>query len=232
MRLFSPDGAPDAYYAGFGLEPARAFAPPSPTRSGRASGTRLTPTTPVTLSWNNGQGQIFQIVLTVDANYLFTAEQRLLNRGGTPIAARAYGLIKRVGESHDPSTWANHIGPVGVFNGNADYGYNFSNVAEAGTVGFSSHGGWLGFTDKYWLAAVVPDQNSDVQASFRFDRPTNAYQADFWTPPGDRRARPRSGQPVARLRRRARRSTCSKIIRRRSAPRSSARSIGAGSAGS
>jgi YidC/Oxa1 family membrane protein insertase len=182
VRLFSPEGAPDAYYAGFGWTGQGLRAPEADT-IWQASGTRLTPTTPVTLSWNNGQGQIFQIVLAVDANYLFTVEQRLLNRGGAPVAARAYGLIKRVGETHDPTGWTNHLGPVGVFNGVANYQYYFQTVAEAGTVGFSSHGGWLGFTDKYWLAAVVPDQNSDVQASFRYDRPANAYQADFWTPP-------------------------------------------------
>jgi YidC/Oxa1 family membrane protein insertase len=137
----------------------------------------------VTLSWNNGHGQIFEIVLSVDDGYLFTAEQRLINRAAAPVAARAFALVSRVGVSRDPTSWTVHVGPVGVFNGIADYDNDFSTVAEAGTHAVASRGGWLGFTDKYWLAAVIPDQSTNVDASFRYNRPTDAYQADFSTPP-------------------------------------------------
>jgi YidC/Oxa1 family membrane protein insertase len=180
VRLFSPVGAEHAYFGGFGWT-GQNLAAPGPDTVWTASGTRLTPSTPVTLSWDNGRGQIFQILLSVDDGYLFTAEQRLINRGTAPVAARAFALVSRIGVSRDPDPWTSHVGPVGVFNGEADYDNDFSVVAEAGTRPFSSRGGWLGFTDQYWLAAVIPDQNTSVDSSFRYNRPTDAYQADFST---------------------------------------------------
>jgi len=191
VRLFSPSGTPEAYFAGFGWT-GSGFVAPGPDTVWQANGTRLTPGTPVTLSWNNGHGQLFQILLSVDADYLFTIEQRVTNGGTGPIAAQPFGLVNRVGESHDASSWTNHLGPVGVFNGAANYENNFKDVREAGSRAYQSHGGWIGFTDKYWLAALVPDQAANVTASFRHNAGSDAFQADLapaqtMVPPGQGR---------------------------------------------
>ncbi len=178
IRLFSPAGAPDAYYGEFGWL-GEGVALPGRDTIWQPSGARLTPATPVTLSWNNGQGQIFQIVLSVDQAYLFTAEQRVINRGAGGIVVRPYALVSRVGPSRDPDLWTAHVGPMGVFSGAADYDNDYDDVAEAGQRQYSSRGGWLGFTDTYWLAAVIPDQSSNVEAAFRLFRQSNAYQADY-----------------------------------------------------
>ncbi|HYI64231.1 MAG TPA: membrane protein insertase YidC [Allosphingosinicella sp.] len=182
IRLFSPAGAPGAYYGEFGWL-GQGVAAPGPDTIWQASGPALTPSTPVTLSWNNGRGQIFQIVLSVDQAYLFTAEQRLINRGAGAVAARPFALVSRVGPSRDPDSWTVHVGPMGVFNGAADYGNDYSSVAEAGQVPFNTRGGWLGFTDQYWLAAVIPGQSGNVDAALRYMRPTNSYQADYLAAP-------------------------------------------------
>ena len=87
--------------------PARAASVPGAGHrlAGRAA-TRLTPATPVTLSWNNGQGQTFQIRLSID--------DELSDRGpadASPIAAqgavavRPYAFVSRIGPSRDPDTW-------------------------------------------------------------------------------------------------------------------------------
>jgi YidC/Oxa1 family membrane protein insertase len=177
VRLFSPSDTADAYFAGFGWS-GQGLAAPGPDTVWRASGTRLTPTTPVTLSWDNGQGQLFQILLSVDDDYLFTVEQRITNRGAGPVAARPFGLVNRIGPSHDPTAWTNHVGPVGVFNGAANYENDFKDVSEAGSRAYQSQGGWIGFGDKYWLAALVPDQAAQVTATFRHNAASNAFQAD------------------------------------------------------
>jgi YidC/Oxa1 family membrane protein insertase len=178
VRLFSPAGAPGAYFGGFGWTGQGLNAPNSDT-VWQASGTRLTPTTPVTLSWDNGRGQVFQIRLSVDDGYMFTAEQRLLNRGTAPVAAQPFALVSRVGPSVDPDSWTVHVGPVGEFNGAAHYSSNWSDVTEAGTQRFDSRGGWIGFTDKYWLAAIVPAQGQQIEAAFRHNSQTNSFQADY-----------------------------------------------------
>ncbi|MEA3031769.1 MAG: YidC/Oxa1 family rane protein insertase [Sphingomonadales bacterium] len=182
VRLFSPAGAPGAYFAGFGWT-GTGVAAPGPDTIWQASGTQLTPATPVTLSWNNGQGQIFEILLAVDDAYLFTVEQRMINHGAGAVAVRPFSLVSRVGASHDVDSWTAHVGPMGVFNEAANYGNNYSDIATDGQRRFDSRGGWLGFTDKYWLAAVIPDQASNVEAAFRHSAPTDAFQADFSAPP-------------------------------------------------
>ncbi len=181
IRLFSPAGAQGAYFSGFGWT-GQGVAVPGPTTVWTASGNMLTPATPVTLSWNNNQGQVFQIIFSVDADYLFTVEQRVLNQGAGAVGVRPFSLVSRVGVSPDPDSWTAQVGPIGVFNGNADYNNNWSDIATDGQRAFASQGGWLGFTDKYWLAAIVPDQGSNVAAAFRHNGQTDAYQADYAAP--------------------------------------------------
>jgi YidC/Oxa1 family membrane protein insertase len=181
VRLFAPAGAGGAYFSGFGWT-GQGTAFPGPATVWTASGVALTPATPVTLSWNNNQGQIFEIQFSVDADYLFTVEQRVVNRGGGAVGVRPFSFVSRIGPSPDPSTWTAHVGPVGVFNGNADYSNKWEGIATDGRRNFTSEGGWLGFTDKYWLAALVPDQGSAIAASFSHNAQTDAYQADYAAP--------------------------------------------------
>jgi YidC/Oxa1 family membrane protein insertase len=181
VRLFSPSGAAGAYFAGFGWTGQNVAVPGSDT-VWQASGPVLSPASPVTLSWNNGQGQVFQIQLSVDDGYLFTVEQRVVNRGAGAVGVQPFSLVSRTGASHDPDSWTAHVGPMGVFNGAADYGNNYADIAADGQRGFDSRGGWLGFTDKYWLAAMIPDQSSQVRGTFRHSAPGDVFQADFSTP--------------------------------------------------
>jgi YidC/Oxa1 family membrane protein insertase len=180
VRLLSPAGAPDAYFAGYGWT-GEGVKLPGPDTVWTASGNRLTPTTPVTLSWDNGAGQTFQIQLSVDDGYLFRVNQRVANRSGGAVAVRPYSFVSRASASKDPSSWTMHVGPVGVFNGAANYSWNYDKIAKEGDQHFSSSGGWIGFTDKYWLAALVPDQSSQVETAFRKGQ-SGSFQAEF-TPP-------------------------------------------------
>ena len=181
VRLLAPEGAAQAYFGSFGWT-GEGLAVPGPDTVWRASGERLSPGRPVILTWDNGAGQLFEIQLSVDDGYMFAVEQRVTNRGAGPVAARPFALINRIGPSPDPDSWTMHVGPVGVFNGGADYGNDWDVVREA-TRSFSTRGGWLGFTDKYWLAAIVPDQARSVEAAFRHNAATNSFQADFQAPP-------------------------------------------------
>ncbi len=137
----------------------------------------LKPGQPVTLQAANARGQRFQIKLSVDDGYMFTITQTVLNAGSGPVPVAPYGYVSRVGVSKDPGTWQIHTGPMSVHNGGADYGVNFKDVDKAATR-FTSTGGWLGFTDKYWLTALVPDQASQFDGQFRAGS-GQLYQADY-----------------------------------------------------
>ena len=181
IRLLSPSGTPQAYFASFGWT-GEGMALPGPDTVWTASGTRLAPGNPVTLSWDNGQGQRFDIRLSVDDGYMFTADQRVSNNGTGAVAARPYALISRAEESEDPDSWTMHVGPIGVFNDAANYDWSYEDIAEEGDQRFSSTGGWLGFSDKYWLTALVPPQPADISAAFR--RGANGgFQANYTVEP-------------------------------------------------
>ncbi len=177
IRLLSPAGAPDAYFASFGWR-AQGLTPPAADAVWTSSGaTTLTPTTPVTLDATNATGQRFRIQIAVDQDYMFTVRQTVLNAGTAPVPVATYGLVNRVGISKDPSSMTIHVGPMSVDNGGAHYRPNYKDIDEAAQK-FTTTGGWLGFTDKYWLTAIIPDQGQTFDGQFRAGA-NKAYQADY-----------------------------------------------------
>jgi len=180
VRLLSPAGAPNSYFANFGWT-GQGVDVPGPDTQWTASAPVLQPGKPVTLSWTNATGQTFQLVVGVDENYLFSIRQRVANNGAAPAALRPFGLISRAGQSADHSSWTMHVGPIGFLDGAAEYGIDWKDLDGAQVKQFSSDGGWLGFTDKYWLTALAPTANQPVSASFR-GTPSGGYQADYADP--------------------------------------------------
>src|SRR3546814_12921155 len=90
---------------------------PGPATVWTPSGSKLTPTTPVTLNWSNGSGQTFRIEYSIDSKYLITAKQTIANSAGTPVSASSFALIDRHGKPTDPheqSSWTNQIGRAHV----------------------------------------------------------------------------------------------------------------------
>lgn len=180
VRLLSPAGSADAYFAGYGWS-SQGLSLPGPDTIWTADGQKLTPGSPVTLRWDNGQGQLFELRFAVDENYMFSVDQRVSNRGAGAIAVQPYALVSRVGISKDPDTWTMHTGPTGALGGSAHF-INFKDIDTDGPQQFNTTGGWLGFGDHYWLTALVPDQTRVAAASFR-GGPGNSYQADFQAQP-------------------------------------------------
>ena len=186
VRLFSPSGTQDAYFSRVGWA-GDGVAVPDDNTIWSADRSKLTPETPVTLTWSNETGQTYAIKLSIDDDYLITSEQNVINRSETPIALRPYGLINRKRDLEnippsEASTWTIHSGPVGVYEGAANYDVDYKNLAGeepgffaslfgtsavAGTNSYNKDVSWLGFTGKYWLSALIPDNISDVDAKFR-----------------------------------------------------------------
>jgi YidC/Oxa1 family membrane protein insertase len=179
VRLLSPAGAPGGYFASFGWT-GDGIEAPGPDTVWTPSAPAVRPGQPVMLSWTSPSGQRFEQTIAVDNNYLFTVRQRVANAGTNTVAVRPYGLLSRANKSPDPDGWTMHVGPIAFLNGAADYGIDWKTLDQAGANGehFNSRGGWLGFTDKYWLTALAPAQDASIAASFR-KAPNGAYQADY-----------------------------------------------------
>ncbi len=178
VRLLSPAGTQAAYFANFGWV-GQGVATPDANSVWTANAPTLTPGEPVTLSWANPTGQRFELIVAVDEGYLFTVKQRVANLGAAPVAITPYGLASRAEQSADASSWTTHIGPMSFLGAKADYDVDWETLDEdkAG-VTRDSRGGWLGFTDKYWLTALVPPDGAQVTASFK-KTASGAYQADY-----------------------------------------------------
>lgn len=181
VRLFAPGGTPAAYFASIGWA-AQGIAVPGANTVWTATGAKLTPTTPVALSWANTTGQTFRIEYSIDANYLITAKQTIANTGPAPVSASSFALIDRLGKPTDPheqDSWTIHIGPTGYLDGKSVFDTDYDDVEEAPnrTVRYNS-AGWLGFTDKYWLAAIVPAKGERVTAAISSPAANN-YQTLF-----------------------------------------------------
>jgi YidC/Oxa1 family membrane protein insertase len=181
VRLFAPGGTPAAYFASIGWA-AQGIAVPGANTVWTATGAKLTPTNPVALSWANTTGQTFRIEYSIDANYLITAKQTIANTGTAPVSASSFALIDRLGKPTDPheqDSWTIHIGPTGYLDGKSVFDTDYDDVEEAPnrTVRYNS-AGWLGFTDKYWLAAIVPAKGERVTAAISSPAANN-YQTLF-----------------------------------------------------
>ena len=174
VRLLSPLGAPGAYIAEVGWTADGVQAPTLDT-IWTADKPQLVPGQPVTLSTQMPDGTRYQIRIAVDAGYLFTIQQSVLNASSKAVTVRPLGLVSRAGQSADRSMWTNHVGPIGVFDGKADYSVDWKDLDQGKPENFDSTG-WLGFTDKYWLTALVP--SSATGSEFR-KSPAGAYQADY-----------------------------------------------------
>jgi YidC/Oxa1 family membrane protein insertase len=175
VRLLSPLGAPGAYIAEFGWAAQGGQAPTLDTLWTTDS-QQLTPGQPVTLTTQSPDGMRYQIKIAVDDGYLFTVAQSVTNASGAALNIRPIGLVSRASKSADGSTWQNHVGPIGVFDGKANYDVNWKDLDQGKSEGFDNVTGWLGFTDKYWLTALVPQ--GAMNGEFRRS-PSGGYQADY-----------------------------------------------------
>ncbi|MCH8035604.1 MAG: membrane protein insertase YidC [Proteobacteria bacterium] len=179
--LLSPPGTTNPYFAGFGWTagPGDVDLPGADT-IWRANGEILTPDRPLTLTWDNGRGLRFEQVYEVDENYMFTVTQRVANMSERTVDLRPYGFISRTGTPDILGFYILHEGPLGVFDGTLEE-IDYSDLQDDGPVQKKNTVGWLGITDKYWLVALVPDQDKPVDTRFVHSASggDDKYQADY-----------------------------------------------------
>ena len=193
--LLWPTGTKDPYFAEFGwVAGTPGIKVPGSDTRWTASDGKLTSKTPLTLTWDNGAGLVFTRTISVDDNYMFTVRDAVRNAGSTPVSLLPYALVSRTGAPDGSAYYISHEGLAGyldghVFGGGTGFlwlGDNdtYANLALDKPRDYSSTGGWLGFTDKYWLTALVPPQDQAIKARFIHvvERGVDRYQADYLGP--------------------------------------------------
>ena len=185
VRLLEPRVDPQPYYVQFGWT-GDGVALPGPETLWTATGGDLAPGKPVTLSWDNGAGQVFQLVVSVDDNYMFGIDQKVQNNGNAAVQVYPWSRIRRDYKPVTAGYYILHEGLLGVLGGTLqeqtyDKAKSESEKTKGASLKMETTGGWAGITDKYWLTALIPDQSMPVTSSFRHvtENGADRYQVDF-----------------------------------------------------
>jgi YidC/Oxa1 family membrane protein insertase len=193
INLLSPSGSPDPFYAEFGWVSgtdgaAKPLALPTPETVWTQDGSgALTPQHPVVLTYDNGQGLKFRRTISVDDKYLFQIKDEVVNSGAQPVTLYPYALVSRHGTPPAAGTFGVHEGGIGVLGDHGLQEITYKKMAEEKKQSFSNvTNAWLGITDKYWAAVLIPQAgvtlpSAGFSAGTDAGRPT--YQADFVKPP-------------------------------------------------
>jgi len=182
--LLSPSGTADPFYAEFGWAGSansNVKLPTAETVWKQTGSGALSVGHPVTLTYDNGEGLEFHRTIAVDDKYLFTIKDEVANKSAAPVSLYPYALISRHGTPQTAGYYILHEGLIGVLGDSGLQEYTYKNIAEKKTVNFDVTNGWLGITDKYWAAVLVPDTTARLKARFSTGTigtvPT--YQTDY-----------------------------------------------------
>ena len=186
--LFAPTEAPQAYFADYGWTAegaANVALPGRETLWTNQGGNTLTPATPVVLTWDNGAGLAFKRTIALDPDYMFKITDEVENKSAAALTLRPFGRIFRDGHPNDQANWILHEGLIGFIgeDGLKEYKYDEFAKKDLKREGVretfkDQQGGWLGVTDKYWAAALIPDQKAMFAATFSTDQKRTPTESD------------------------------------------------------
>ena len=179
INLFSPEETNNPYYIEFGWKKlsnnSSVFDLPTRDTQWSATASNLTPNSPVTLVWTNKQNVTFKIHFEIDDNYLFNVSQIIENNSSSNIEVFPYRLIKRINLPDTINFFILHEGLISLLNDELlekdydDLQDDCSTTTNEKKLfcDQKSKGGWLGFTDKYWMSALIPDPDETINANYR-----------------------------------------------------------------
>ena len=189
VELLRPEGAQNAWFAQFGWAGANPAGLPGPTTVWtEVSGGVLAPNAPVTLAYDNGQGLRFTRQISVDDTFMFTVVDKVANVGTQPVVLAAYASVQRQGLPAElGKNGVIHEGAVGALGEEKNPGryedrlLKYKAWKKDGGKSYVSDGGWLGITDKYWLAALIPDGKDRITGQYRINTVSGVdiYDATF-----------------------------------------------------
>ena len=182
ITLFSPAETKDGYFTELGYVGSDTTGTvPGPSTVWTApEGAKLTEKTPVTLTYTNDMGITFARTISVDEHYMFTVTDKIQNAGQAPVSLSSYGRVTRYNKPTTPSVYVLHEGFIGVIGDDGLIESKYTAVEKEAVTPPKSTGGWLGITDKYWAATIIPPQQAPYDARFsHFTDGQPRYQADY-----------------------------------------------------
>lgn len=189
IALLAPKAKNNAYFAelGYSADSSMGDMPNNKTEWTLVKGEVLTEKTPITLQYVNSKGVVFEREISVDASYLFTVTDRIVNKAGKEINFRSYGRIARADLTNigKDTTVVQNEGLMGVFEDNSLYEISYKKLRSAKPHSFESvAGGWLAVSDKYWATTLIPTNSISYKANISYINGGKPhYQADYISNP-------------------------------------------------
>ena len=182
--LLSPSGSPDPFYAEFGwtnAAGANVKVPAADTVWTQASSGALRIDHPVALTYDNGEGLEFRRTIAIDDKYLFTIKDEVANKSEKPVSLFPFALISRHGTPKTLGYYILHEGLIGKFGDEGSKEVTYKTIEDKKINTFNATNAWLGITDKYWAAVLLPKTDAHVIANFRADKlgTLETYQTDY-----------------------------------------------------
>ena len=177
IELLLPDETSNPYYIEFGWKEfnGNTIQVPDLNTKWKSNSSKLTPTNPVTLQWTNDSNITFLINFSIDENYMFSITQEVINNSSSNIEVYPYRLIKRINTPQTINFFILHEGLISLINDEL-LEKNYDDLEDDCTNALQvkdsycdnkSSGGWLGFTDKYWMSTLIPEPNEPININYR-----------------------------------------------------------------
>ena len=177
IDFLSPDGTANPYYIEFGWKALNNQSTQLPDLETiwEADSSNLTPGNSVRLSWTSSENNTFIMNFTVDENYMFSVKQEVINNSSSKLEIYPYRLIKRINTPKTINFFILHEGLISLVNDELlEKGYDdllddcsSSMPIKDSFCDAKAQGGWLGFTDKYWMSVLIPDPNEPINVNYR-----------------------------------------------------------------
>ena len=185
IKYFSPQDTNDSYYSQHGWS-ARSgtniTVPNSKTLWTQIGNNTLSPGNPIQLVWDNENGLIFNRHIEIDENYMITIIQSVKNNTSEYVELFPYGLVSRTGMPDVIGFFILHEGFIGYFGDEGLAEIDYDDVAESDNKRIQAAPttkGWVGITDKYWTATLIPIEGTHFQPEFKYIEKSDTYQANF-----------------------------------------------------
>ncbi len=188
INLFSPDGTEHPYFIEFEWilnNQVNKTELPNKDTQWQSSNNELTPNKPISLFWTNEDNITFTINFSIDENFMFNVIQEIDNQSNKPLNIYPRQTIKRIYKPKTKDFFISHEGLISNINDRLyekkyktlkkECDANNYKIIDGKKIplqelecNLSSNDAWLGFTDKYWMSALIPNNNKSVNTSFKF----------------------------------------------------------------
>ena len=190
IQLLLPDGTANPYYIETGWKELKNtnIDLPNLDTEWESDSLNLTPANPISLTWTNNQNVTFKVNYSIDDEYMFSITQEVINNSNENVEIFPYRLIKRINTPDTINFFILHEGLISLINDEL-LEKNYDDIAEDCTSSLQtkksfcdnkSQGGWLGFTDKYWMSALIPNPDQSINVNYRHgNNGRDSYRAGY-----------------------------------------------------